>query len=400
MRFFDSHTSPVRIHGAQLGRAATLVLALVAVIGALAIWLSLPRAEPGQPRAAQSTSWATLLAASDRGFEQNNTAWDFRFPDDHATHAGFPSETWYFTGALTSGEGRRFGFQLMLSRLGLLPPEAHAARKSAWSARDVYRAHFVLADIASGETHVDERISRAALGLSGSAQSPDRVWIENWRVQLTAGSGDGAPEMRLDAAHGPARLEVALRALKPPVPATRGAGAFHSYFVPRLDADGSLSLSGSSSAVRGSAWLDRSWGVLPLPVGAVVWDRFALQLSNGEELSLLRLRRRDGSGQPYTLGTWVKSDGNTRQLERGEARIAVLDEWQSANDAVHYPSHWRVEVDAADVAIEVTPLIADQELDLSLRYWAGIVELAGDAAGRQVSGTGFVELFGYADQGS
>jgi predicted secreted hydrolase len=44
----------------------------------------------------------------------------------------------------------------------------------------------------------------------------------------------------------------------------------------------------------------------------------------------------------------------------------------------------------------VTPRVADQELDLAVRYWEGAVRVEGTADGRPVGGEGYVELVGYA----
>ena len=44
----------------------------------------------------------------------------------------------------------------------------------------------------------------------------------------------------------------------------------------------------------------------------------------------------------------------------------------------------------------MTPLVADQELDLAVRYWEGAVEVEGTGAGAPIRGAGYVELVGYA----
>ena len=45
---------------------------------------------------------------------------------------------------------------------------------------------------------------------------------------------------------------------------------------------------------------------------------------------------------------------------------------------------------------EIEPLLSDQELPLSVRYWEGAVVARGTAAGRPVTGRGYVEMTGYA----
>jgi predicted secreted hydrolase len=46
--------------------------------------------------------------------------------------------------------------------------------------------------------------------------------------------------------------------------------------------------------------------------------------------------------------------------------------------------------------VTVTPVIADQELITTVRYWEGAVDVVGEHDGKQVTGRGYVELAGYA----
>jgi predicted secreted hydrolase len=48
---------------------------------------------------------------------------------------------------------------------------------------------------------------------------------------------------------------------------------------------------------------------------------------------------------------------------------------------------------ALDVAVH--PVLADQELKVSPRYFEGAVDVSGTRAGRPLGGRGYVELVGY-----
>ena len=48
--------------------------------------------------------------------------WNYQFPKDHENHPEFKTEWWYFTGNLSSADGRRFGYQLTFFRQGVLLP--------------------------------------------------------------------------------------------------------------------------------------------------------------------------------------------------------------------------------------------------------------------------------------
>jgi predicted secreted hydrolase len=51
-----------------------------------------------------------------------------------------------------------------------------------------------------------------------------------------------------------------------------------------------------------------------------------------------------------------------------------------------------------DLFVTVTPVLDDQELVTSVRYWEGAVDVAGESRGETISGRGYVELTGYADE--
>jgi predicted secreted hydrolase len=46
--------------------------------------------------------------------------------------------------------------------------------------------------------------------------------------------------------------------------------------------------------------------------------------------------------------------------------------------------------------VNAMPVLADQQLETSPRYWEGDVDLMGTRNGKPISGAGYVELVGYA----
>ena len=127
------------------------------------------------------------------------------------------------------------------------------------------------------------------------------------------------------------------------------------------------------------------------------WDWYAFQLSSGQELMFYRLRRRDGSTDPHSAGTIVLCDGTPVARAAGEVLIDTLSTWVSPRGGYHYPARTRLRVPKADLELEVTPWLPDQELEVSVRYWEGAVEARGTARGLPVTGRGYLELTGYAD---
>ena len=53
-----------------------------------------------------------------------------------------------------------------------------------------------------------------------------------------------------------------------------------------------------------------------------------------------------------------------------------------------------------ELALDLTvrPLLADQELTGTPRYWEGAVQVTGVRAGRSIGGRGYVELVGYGPE--
>jgi predicted secreted hydrolase len=148
-------------------------------------------------------------------------------------------------------------------------------------------------------------------------------------------------------------------------------------------------------ALRGEAWLDREWGSGGLGPQQAGWDWFALQLDDGNSLMFYALRDRDGRRDVHSAGSWITAGGERRALSDAEVAIAVTDTWRSRSGE-RYPAGWRLRVPALALELSVRPLLADQELQTTPRYWEGAVEVSGARAERRVGGRGYVELVGYA----
>ncbi len=210
--------------------------------------------------------------------------------------------------------------------------------------------------------------------------------------------------MRLIAREGDAGVDLVLASAKTPVLqgdsglSLKGAepgNAAYYYSLTRMPARGTVSVGGARFAVAGLAWMDREWSTSALGAHLAGWDWFALQLDDGRELMLYRLRRRDGTADPHSAGSLVDPAGGVRRLGASDARVEATGHWQSPRTGVRYPSGWRVET--AGLVLELAPRLLDQELDVGVRYWEGAVTVRGDEGGRPVSGAGYVELVGYGE---
>jgi predicted secreted hydrolase len=354
-----------------------------------------------EDRTAQDTSLSLtdmLSGGSTEGYARATEPREFRFPEDHGAHEEFRTEWWYFTGNLTTAGGRRFGYQFTLFRSAVTP--GMPPRESDWATRQVYMAHFAVTDPVNEAFHAHERFSRGAAGLAGVQNQPFRAWLEDWQIR----GGEDPPPFRLSAAEGGTSIELELEATKPLVlNGDRGlsrkgreeGNASYYYSYTRMATRGTVTVGFKTFEVQGSSWLDREWSTSALEEGQVGWDWFALQLSDGSDLMVYRLRQADGRSDDLSSGTLVAADGSSRSLRGGDFVIEPLTEWTSPATGIEYPSKWRLTVPDTALDLQITPLLPDQELVLSFRYWEGAVTVSGTSAGEAVSGKGYVELTGY-----
>jgi predicted secreted hydrolase len=326
----------------------------------------------------------------------------FRLPLDHGPHFEYQTEWWYYTGNLAAADGRRFGFQLTFFRRGLSPGPPPGGR--GLSTNQVFFAHLAVTDVSARRHLAVERFARGAGGLAGATGEPFAVWLEDWRVDARNPDGSAARLRARDEAAG-ISLDLELAATKPLVAhgdrglsAKGGEPGDASYYVgyTRLSGRGRIAGGGGEAVVTGEAWFDHEWSTSGLGARAVGWDWFSLQLDDGRELMLFRIRREDGSVEPASGGTLVGRDGRARRLAREDASVEVLRRWASPGTGARYPSRWRLRVPSEGLDLAVEPWLEAQEMRTSFVYWEGAVRVSGASRGRPVSGLGYVELTGYA----
>ena len=160
--------------------------------------------------------------------------------------------------------------------------------------------------------------------------------------------------------------------------------------------DGSLRLGDDTFRVSGLSWLDREWSTSALGADQLGWDWFALQLADGSDLMFYNLRKLDGSQDEQSAGTWVDPGGTSLHLDRDDVTITVTDTWESPQGGV-YPSGWTLRAQSLGLDLQIRPVMADQELFTTVRYWEGAVDVQGYRDGRPIDGRGYVELTGYAE---
>jgi predicted secreted hydrolase len=259
-----------------------------------------------------------------------------------------------------------------------------------------------LTDVKGRAFFHSDLISREGPGLAAAAEDDLRVHVRDWNAKR---SGD---IIRLKARQGDYALQLSLTPRKPVVLHGRGGysqkgetegQASYYYSFTRLEATGSLTFNGVSHEVAGHAWMDHEFGSSILSPDQVGWDWFSLQLEDGSDVMVFRLRRKGGALEP-PFGTLVLPDGSGVDLAGRTILISVKETWESPISGATYPSSWNVEIPSENLSVHVSPLVADQELvtgrSTRVVYWEGAVQVQGTRDGKPIMGRGYVELTGYA----
>jgi len=387
--------------GRQVRRAFSLTLVgIVVVVAGLLYW-----SRSGQtPVTGRISAVAAASGDADPRWKRVTAPRPFSFPVDHGAHEEYQTEWWYYTGNLEDESGRPFGFQLTFFRRGLAPVQPERASK--WAARNIYLAHFTLSDITTGKFYATERFSRDGAEQAGAQGDPYRVWLGAWQASGTDEQGDA---MHLQATAEEFGIDLQLASTKRATlqgnqgysPKGTGTGnASYYYSLTRMATQGTVNVGEQRfRIVDGTSWMDHEWGTSRLEEGGVGWDWFALQLSDGRELTWAQLRGANGSAIGNSFGALTAADGSSITLGPQDLSLEVLDYWRSPASEARYPGRWRLRSEQAGLDLEVTPRMPNQELPVSIVYWEGAVEVEGSASGSAgntpITGVGYVELTGY-----
>ncbi|GEP46094.1 hypothetical protein BGE01nite_53850 [Brevifollis gellanilyticus] len=246
----------------------------------------------------------------------------------------------------------------------------------------------------------EERLNREGWDAFSSSTTLD-VRNANWSLKLDEATNriDLTATVKAEAV-----LKLDLEAAKPVVifgkdgVSRKGiseSAASHYLTFPRLKAGGSVKIGSNEHAVTGEAWMDHEFSSSQLDEGQAGWDWAAIQLTDGREIMVYRMRRTDGSTDAASTLTWIEKDASLRAVKHDGFTWKPLATWESPHTQATYPNHVRIESEGH--LFELRPLVQDQEQGgeiTRLPYWEGACDVL-DADG-QVIGRAFLELAGYA----
>jgi predicted secreted hydrolase len=324
----------------------------------------------------------------------------YEFPRDHFNHPDFQTEWWYYTGNLNSADGRKFGFELTFFRQAV---SRDPAKSATWDVKDLYLAHLALSDFEGRKFYHTERANRPGPGIAGVRETRARIWNGNWKIQWEGN------DQKLQAIDERFELHLTLHPEKPPVihgengisQKAEGPGhASHYISFTRLATSGAIVLGGRNFEVSGTSWMDHEFFTHQLEPNQVGWDWVSLQLTDNTELMLFHIRRKDGSIDPFSSGTYVDAQGKTTHLRVGDFTLEPLGEkWTSPATHAVYPIHWKISIPPLKMELEAKTPLDSQELTgntkLAPNYWEGAIVLTGQRNAQPLSGVGYLEMTGY-----
>ena len=324
----------------------------------------------------------------------------YEFPRDYFNHPDFQTEWWYYTGNLQSADGRRFGFELTFFRQAV---SRNPKKVAAWEVQDLYVAHLALSDLDGGKFYHAERTNRSGPGIAAVKESFGRIWNGNWQIQWHGS------DQELKAVDERFQLHLTLHPEKTPVihgengvsqKAEGPRRASHYVSLTRLTTSGVIELGNEKFEVGGISWMDHEFFTHQLESSQTGWDWLSLQFEDHTEVMLFHIRRKDGSIDPYSAGTYVDANGKTTHLRSADFTLQPAGEfWTSPLTGARYPTHWRVAIPKLNIELEAKTPLESQELTgrtkLAPNYWEGAIVLTGQRKTQPLTGVGYLEMTGY-----
>jgi putative drug exporter of the RND superfamily len=305
-------------------------------------------------------------------------------PADEAPHDRL-TEWWYYTGHLATAEGRHFGFEFVIFRAerGDFPVSwaSHVALTDDSGQRFLY----------GQRTAIGGHVSKSATGFD--------LALSGWAMK----GANGHDELHADANDFSIDLDLQDTRPAPVLHMGNGwvsfgpAGGSYYYSRPRMAATGTLDYGSDHLQVTGTAWFDHQWGDF-IAVGGGGWDWFALNLDDGTDLTISKVRDASGS---YSLvyGTLARGDGSVTNLTADQFAVTPTGNWTSPTTGAMYPAGWHVSVPGDQLEVDLAPTVAGQELDTrpttGVVYWEGSQVVSATRAGTPIGGQAYVELTGY-----
>jgi predicted secreted hydrolase len=301
------------------------------------------------------------------------------FPADDAAHPGNFIEWWQWWLHFKTSDGHRYGATVTFFAF----PISSALTGAGLGIR---RTDVRFTDLSARSPYYASKY-----GTDPVANVADGFALKAAGQQANGGDGHD----RLHLAVGGYTLDVRASTTKPPIPYANSAGfvridpleTAQVYERWRMSLSGTLLGRGRHVRVSGTAWSEHGWGNIP-SVAAIEWDFFQLQLADGRDMLVARVKHIGGIPAFLYVGAIRDKHGTITYLHQGDFRIQPTGAWR--RDATcTYPSGWNITIRAQ--RFTMTPSVRDQEIrSFYGNLWDGETDISG--AGR---GVGIAELLNY-----
>jgi predicted secreted hydrolase len=313
-----------------------------------------------------------------------------KFPQDEQNHKCI-IEWWYWNGHLQDKKGNQYSFMNCLFQAD--PEKAKIPLLKA-PLRRLYFSHSIVSDIKRKKSY--PIVNYLSLVSRDSFKRPllfvDYIspgMFDGYTVSEIEETGNFKYRLRAE------NFDLRLESVKKPLLEGRngylnlGSRSTYYYSLTNLKTKGTIKIGGREIEVKGKSWMDHQWANAPYSKDKWTW--FSVQLKNNTELICFEY---ESSGERTFLAGLVRPDGRTEYSDN--VRLTPLGEaWMSPRTKARYQLSWRIEIVDFKMALEVQPLIKNQEIVFgTLNYWEGPLSVKGEINGKKVSGQGFLELVG------
>lgn len=351
-------------------------------------------------------------------------------PQDAGPHDAATIEWWYVNAFLTTESGRKYAVVGSWFRTGLTPDrkghyliyslaDLDAKTKTAYSVLDQGNRRLLagllplLAQLKPEDPRPlqlladlqKDRLPKPHRALPGDAvvTTTPRFSIAFEKNRIAQASDDART---WEAALQGDDFAVDLTLKQPERPAMLVGGAGKTglgrpddmFYVSltRMAVEGTLTVKGKTEKVTGVGWLDRQWGTSWV-VSDNGWDWFGVQLDDGSDLIVYRIKDNATGKVLRAEATLLKADGT--QVVDDRVTFTPRGQWADPATKITYPASFDVSLETLGHALTMTPAFPAQTIPvigIGDAIWEGAVEVSGRKKdGAAVTGKGYMELVGY-----
>src|SRR5512137_1853155 len=164
------------------------------------------------------------------------------------------------------------------------------------------------------------------------------------------------------------------------------------YSIPRLAAEGTLTVDGQRRAVRGLGWLKHQWGFMYTD-RVDGWTWLGVQLSSGHDLEIALIYDRQWNLHDGSFAVVEEPDGRVTALDLRKVGVVQTGEvWRSPRTRQVYPTGWVLEVPGRGTLTLRAAVGAQEMVVFPANLWAGGLQVTGLFDGKRVTGDCFGEV--------